>query len=77
MNIIENYYIRKASMGQTDDLHNRIEEGDIDLLRKARFYMLFTPTVTLGVCYLGYRLKDQVLMSRHFYYIIKKMQEKF
>ena len=77
MNIIENYYIRKASRGVQDDYHNRIEDGDLDLLRKSRFYLFLTPTLTFGVVYLGYQLKNQVLMSQHFYYIIKKMQEKF
>ena len=35
MNIIERYYIKKASLGQADDFHKRIEDNDIFLMRKA------------------------------------------
>jgi len=35
MNIIEKYYIRKASLHVKDDFHKRMEDHDIDLMRKA------------------------------------------
>ena len=35
MNIVEKYYMRKASMGQNDSFYTELEKGDIDILRRA------------------------------------------
>lgn len=53
MNIIESYYIKKANLHHTDDFHERIEDNDINLLRKAKFYMLIAPVMTFGIVYFG------------------------
>ena len=72
MNIIEKYYIKKANLGQSDDYHTRIDSHDIDLLRKAQFYIFFAPACTLGVMYLGSKLKNEMLMTQHFYFYVKR-----
>jgi hypothetical protein len=53
MNIIEKYYIRKSSLGHKDDIHLRLEDHDIDLMRKAQFYLFFAPAATFGLIYFG------------------------
>lgn len=35
MNIVEKYYMKKASMGLNDEFYDAIELRDIELLRKA------------------------------------------
>ncbi len=35
MNVIEKYYLKKATMGQKDDFYDRIDTHDIFLIRKA------------------------------------------
>lgn len=54
MNVIEKYYLRKATRGVKDDYHTRIDEGDLDILRKSKFYMVLAPCVTFGAVYMGY-----------------------
>lgn len=77
MNIVESYYIRKSRLNHNDDYHSRIEQCDIELLRKAQIYMLLAPAFTLGLLYLAKELRQQVMMSQHFFFVIKKMQERF
>ena len=51
MNIIEKYYMKKASLGMSDEFYQEIEYSDIMLLRKAQIYMLVAPAMTMGVVY--------------------------
>ena len=76
MNIIEKYYMKKASMNIGDELHTYIEPNDIMLLKRAQIYVFVAPTVTLGFVYLLSKLRSDILMSQHFSYVIKNFQEK-
>lgn len=76
MNIVEKYYMKKASMGLSDEFYEAIEEKDIQILRKAQMYLFIAPTMTIGVVYLLNRLRYEVLMSQHFFYMIKKYQDR-
>ncbi len=77
MNIIEKYYMRKANMGHTDTYYEMLEHSDIQLLRNAELYMLLAPAFAVGIVHLMRKLKSEVLMSQHFYFIIKKYQDRF
>ena len=46
MNVIDKYYMRKASLGMSDEFYQEIEQRDIVLLRKAQIYLFVAPTVT-------------------------------
>lgn len=72
MNIIEKYYMRKANMGSQDTFYDKLEPGDIQLLRNAQLYMFLAPVFAIGVVHLMRKLKSELLMSQHFYYIIKQ-----
>jgi hypothetical protein len=71
MNIIERYYIKKASSFQTDTKYERMEPSDIDHIKRAEFYLVAAPMATVSVLYLVNKLKTELLMSQHFFYIIK------
>jgi hypothetical protein len=45
-------------------------------LRKAQAYLFIAPTMTMGLVYLLNKLRYELLMSQHFFYMIKKYQEK-
>lgn len=75
MNIVEKYYMRKASMGNNDEYYIAIEDADIQILRKAQMYLLISPTVTVGIVYLLNRLRYEIFISQHFYHIIKRYQD--
>jgi hypothetical protein len=76
MNIVEKYYMRKASMGQNDSFYTELEKGDIDILRRAQIYLFVAPTVTMGFVFVLNKLRYELLMSQHFFYLIKKYQDK-
>jgi hypothetical protein len=76
MNIVEKYYMRKASLGMNDEFYQEIEQRDIDIMRKAQVYLLVAPIGTMGVVYILNQLRYEVLMSSNFFYVIKKYQEK-
>ena len=69
--------MKKATMRQSDEFYEAIEPGDIQLLKKAQFYTLAAPVVTIGGMYLLNKLRADVMMSKHFLYIIKKYQGNF
>ncbi|CDW88167.1 UNKNOWN [Stylonychia lemnae] len=77
MNIIERYYMKKASSYQTDTKYDRLEPSDIHHIKRAEFYLVAAPVATVSILYLINKLKNEVLMSQHFFYIIKSYQERF
>ncbi len=77
MNIIEKYYIRKAHLNQKDEFYGEIEKGDIELMKRAKLYLFIVPIVTFSACYIGKELRTQMFMSQHFYYVIKRAQERY
>lgn len=76
MNIVEKYYMRKASMGQKDDFYQELEQNDIAIMRKAQTYLFVAPTLTVSFVFVLNKLRYELLMSQHFFYLIKKYQEK-
>ena len=76
MNIVEKYYMRKASMGSNDMYYDAIETADIEILRRAQAYLLIAPTATIALVYVLNKLRYEVFMSQHFFYIIKRYQDK-
>jgi hypothetical protein len=76
MNIVEKYYMRKASMGMSDEFYKEIEQRDIEIMRKAQIYLFVAPTLTVGVVYLLNKMRYEMLMSQHFFHIIKTYQDK-
>ena len=76
MNIVEKYYIKKASVGQSDEFYTQIENRDLAILKKAQAYIFIAPTVTIGFVWLLNKLRYELLMSQHFFYMIKKYQDK-
>lgn len=76
MNIVEKYYIKKASVGMSDEFYTQIEERDLEILRKAQRYLFIAPTVTMLFVFLLNKLRYELLMSQHFFHIIKQYQEK-
>ena len=77
MNIVENYYIRKAQIHKSDDFYERIDEGDLELLRRAWLYLLIAPAGSIVVCYLLKELRHSLMMSQNFSYVIKRAQDRF
>jgi hypothetical protein len=71
MNIVEKYYIKKASVGMSDDYFKEIDEKDLQILRRAERYIFIAPAVTIGFVFLLNKLRYEVLMSQHFFHIIK------
>ena len=76
MNIVEKYYIKKASMGMSDEYYQEIDHRDLEILRRAERYLFIAPAVTVGFVFLLNRLRYELLMSQHFFHIIKQYQEK-
>ena len=76
MNIVEKYYIKKASVGMSDEFYKEIEPKDLEVLRRAERYLFIAPAATIGFVFLLNRLRYEVLMSQHFFHIIKQYQEK-
>jgi hypothetical protein len=72
MNIVEKYYIKKASVGMSDEFYNEIDQRDIEILRRAERYLFIAPAVTIGFVFLLNRLRYELLMSQHFFHIIKQ-----
>ena len=68
--------MRKASMGSSDQFYQELEQSDIDIMRRAQMYLFVAPTFTVGFVFLLNRLRYELLMSQHFFYLIKKYQEK-
>lgn len=58
MNIIEKYYIRKAHLNQSDDYYSEIDQGDIELMKRAKLYLFIVPIMTFGACYLAKELRS-------------------
>jgi uncharacterized membrane protein len=77
MNIIEKYYMRKATSRQSDEFHTSIDQNDIALIKKAQLYMVVAPVVTIGGVYLMNLLRSEVMMSKNFIYMIRNYQERF
>lgn len=50
MNVVEGYYFNKLQNGE-DKFYDRIEEKDIEILRRAKVYMYSAPLFTVGVCF--------------------------
>lgn len=63
MNIVEKYYMRKASLGMSDEFYKEIESKDLEILKKAQLYLFIAPTMTVGVVYLLNKLRYELLMS--------------
>lgn len=76
MNIVEKYYMRKASMGSNDEFYQGLDYSDIAIMRRAETYLFVAPTVTIGFVFVLNKLRYELLMSQHFFYLIKKYQEK-
>jgi hypothetical protein len=53
-----------------------LDKSDIEIMRKAQVYLFVAPTLTMGFVFLLNRLRYELLMSQHFFYLIKKYQEK-
>jgi hypothetical protein len=45
-------------------------------MRKAQLYLFVAPTMTMGLVFLLNKLRYELLMSQHFFFLIKKYQEK-
>jgi len=45
-------------------------------MKRAQMYLFVAPTFTVGFVFLLNRLRYELLMSQHFFYLIKKYQEK-
>lgn len=45
-------------------------------MKRAQIYLFVAPTFTVGFVFLLNRLRYELLMSQHFFYLIKKYQEK-
>lgn len=76
MNIVEKYYMKKASVGMSDEFYKEIEYRDIEIMRRAQLYLFIAPTMTLGIVYILNKLRYELLMSQHFFYMIKRYQDK-
>ncbi len=72
MNIVEKYYIKKASVGVSDEFYESIEPRDLEILKRAQLYLFIAPTATVGFVYLLNKLRYDILMSQHFFHIIKQ-----
>ena len=51
MEAVSKYYAQKARIEANDEYHERINEKDLDVMRKAFGYVVVTPFVSLGVLY--------------------------
>ena len=76
MNIVDKYYMRKASMGQNDEFYQELEKRDIEIMKRAQVYLFVAPTLTMGFVFVLNKLRYELLMSQHFFYLIKKYQDK-
>jgi len=63
MNIVEKYYMKKASVGMSDEFYKEIEHRDIEIMRRAQLYLFIAPTMTLGIVYILNKLRYELLMS--------------
>lgn len=72
MNIVEKYYMKKASMGMNDDFYQEIEQRDLQILRRAQIYIFIAPVMTMAFVHLLNKLRYELLMSQHFMFMIKK-----
>jgi hypothetical protein len=59
-------------MKQSDEYYERIDKHDIDILRKAKAYLLVAPVLSVGFVYLLNKFRHEMLMSQHFFYVIKR-----
>jgi len=71
MNVIDKYYMRKASLGMSDEFYPELEARDMALLRRAQIYLVVAPTMTMAIIYVLRQLRYELLMSSHFFHIIK------
>lgn len=77
MNIIEKYYMRKASMSTSDTFYEQLEPSDIQLLKNAQMYLFIAPAFSVGIVHLLSKMRTEMFISKHFHFIIKKYQDRF
>ena len=68
--------MKKASVGMSDEFYKEIEYRDIEIMRRAQLYLFIAPTMNLGIVYILNKLRYELLMSQHFFYMIKRYQDK-
>jgi len=68
--------MKKASMGMSDEYYEAIEQKDIEIIKKAQRYLFIAPAATLAIIYILNKLRYELMMSQHFFYMIKKYQDK-
>ena len=77
MENVSRYYRQKAHIEAPDEYLERINEGDIDIMRKALGYVVIAPFVSVGAMYLAKLVKRDYSMSENFVYSIRRMQDRF
>ena len=58
--------MRKANLKIKDDFHEQLTLGDIDHLRRARFYLIITPLTFLGAVHFMNKMRENGGFSKHF-----------
>lgn len=76
MQKIGEYYKVKSKLEVPDVAHERITEGDVDLLRKASALLLVTPFLGVALMVLFRDLRSRLAMSTNFMQNIRSAQER-
>ena len=76
MQEIGEYYKVKSKLEVPDVAHERITDGDVDLLRKAAALLLVTPFLGVALMVLFRDLRSRLAMSTNFMHNVRSAQER-
>lgn len=76
MESVQKYYRHKANIQANDEYLERINEGDIDMMRKAFAGIVVAPFLSVLAMYCAKELKKDTSMSENFVYNIRRFQDR-
>ena len=76
MEAVSKYYAQKARIEANDEYLERINETDIDIMRKAGAWVLIAPFVSVGVLYTLQMAKKDWSMAENWVYSMRSVTER-
>jgi len=77
MDQVSKYYLKKSNLAAQDEYLARIDEEDIQILKKARRYLIAAPCVTIGMLYFLKQFRMEGGFSSNFKHSIERAREAY